>query len=116
MNELWEDAELDAVPGLRGSLEGLMDETSAPFESLEEFVLCSAWWDALHLMDEHGINSTTPHEDQVVCRVCGEAVDEVTIEHLAGHEMGEDEYRRRHPVAPTTPRERAALPAVDFEW
>lgn len=116
MSAGWDAAEAaDGAPDALGALRAAKDRSEAPFESLEEFVECAAWWDALLLMDDHGVSAATAHEDQVVCRKCGEWFADVR-EHLVVQGEDVDEYRRQYPAAPLTPRERAFLPSVDIAW
>lgn len=117
MSQQWSPESLvSGAPGLYESLVVARDDSTAVFASLTEFVMCMVWWDTLALMDEYGLNTETPHEDQVVCRECGEWAEEIDEPHVRLHDMNLAEYRRAFPAAPLTPGERAHLPSVRIAW
>lgn len=90
---------------------------TAAFERAEGFLECARFWDAVELMDEHGVDATTAHAGTVVCRECGLAARDGLDDHLEDeHDMTVGVYREKYPAAPVTLEEAAALPPASMDW
>lgn len=88
---------------------------SGAFDRTEEFADCSRFWDAVALMEAHGLDPATARGGQVICRECG-SVEGSLEGHVGEHGLSADQYREEHPTAPLEPAERTELPPAEVGW
>lgn len=108
-----EEIEREA-PDMHEAIVYAYDEAGS-FDSLEDFVDCERFWDAVRCMEDFGVDVSTVHAGSVLCRECGRPVSSVS-RHSCEEDVGVSEYRKKHPTAPATLDERALLPPADIDW
>ena len=109
------DALAGSAPAMHDALQAA-HERAGVFEDLSDHADCERYWDAVLLMNSHGIGPETAHASSVVCRECGGVVRGGLRNHLAKEHGGESAYRRKFPAAPVEPRERSLLPPARIDW